>query len=53
MNPDKPHPRWSQATETLLGSGEVRDTLLNKGYGDFVGHLYDGLAENDPRYGFG
>ena len=53
VNPTKPHPRWSQAQETMLGTGEVHDTLLYNGYGDYVGQLYDGFTEDDPRYGFG
>ena len=40
VNPGVPHPRWSQATEVLIGSGEVRSTLLHNGYGDYVAHLY-------------
>ncbi|HEY9691932.1 MAG TPA: protein-methionine-sulfoxide reductase catalytic subunit MsrP [Oculatellaceae cyanobacterium] len=45
VNPNKPHPRWSQATERLMGKGpsfswEKRPTLSYNGYGEFVGHLY-------------
>ena len=29
-----PHPRWSQATEELIGTGERRPTLLFNGYGE-------------------
>lgn len=47
VNPAVPHPRWSQATERMLGSGETRPTLIFNGYGDFVAHLYEGNA--DPR----
>ena len=43
MNPAVPHPRWSQATERLLGSDESVPTLIYNGYGDFVASLYDGL----------
>lgn len=43
VNPEVPHPRWSQAEEQLLGSGETVPTLLYNGYGEFVAHLYDGL----------
>ncbi len=32
VNPDVPHPRWSQAKETLLTTGELRPTLLFNGY---------------------
>jgi sulfoxide reductase catalytic subunit YedY len=42
VNPAVPHPRWSQATEKILGTGEVRPTLLFNGYADYVAHLYTG-----------
>ncbi|MEX0741744.1 MAG: protein-methionine-sulfoxide reductase catalytic subunit MsrP, partial [Phycisphaeraceae bacterium] len=41
VNPEVPHPRWSQASETMLGTGERRPTQLFNGYGDAVGDLYD------------
>jgi len=40
VNPAVPHPRWSQASERLLGSGERRPTLLYNGYGEWVTKLY-------------
>jgi len=43
VNPDVPHPRWSQKTERLLGSGERVPTRLFNGYGEFVADLYRGL----------
>jgi methionine sulfoxide reductase catalytic subunit len=43
VNPEVSHPRWSQATEELLGLGERRPTLLFNGYGEQVAHLYKGL----------
>ena len=43
VNPEVAHPRWSQATEELIGIGERRPTLLFNGYGDYVAHLYKGL----------
>jgi methionine sulfoxide reductase catalytic subunit len=45
VNPDVPHPRWSQATERVLGTDERRPTLKWNGYGAFVAHLYDGLEK--------
>jgi len=38
-----PHPRWSQATERVLGIDGRRPTLKWNGYGEYVAHLYDGL----------
>jgi methionine sulfoxide reductase catalytic subunit len=40
VNPAKPHPRWSQATERMLGTGEVRPTQPYNGYGEWVAGLY-------------
>ena len=48
VNPEVDHPRWSQATERLLGSGDRVPTRLYNGYGEFVAHMYDGL-ENTER----
>lgn len=47
VNPDVPHPRWSQATERRLGQGglfapRVKTQLFN-GYADQVGQLYAGM----------
>jgi methionine sulfoxide reductase catalytic subunit len=43
VNPQVPHPRWSQATERVLGSDERRPTLMWNGYGEHVAAIYDGL----------
>ncbi len=44
VNPEVSHPRWSQATEELIGTGgERRPTLLFNGYGEYVADLYKGL----------
>jgi len=40
VNPDVPHPRWSQATERLLGGDERVPTRIYNGYGEFVAGLY-------------
>jgi methionine sulfoxide reductase catalytic subunit len=40
VNPKVPHPRWSQATERLLGSDERVPTQLYNGYAEFVAPLY-------------
>ncbi|HXU45384.1 MAG TPA: protein-methionine-sulfoxide reductase catalytic subunit MsrP [Thermoanaerobaculia bacterium] len=42
VNPDKPHPRWSQAYEQDIGTGERRRTLLYNGYAAQVAGMYDG-----------
>jgi methionine sulfoxide reductase catalytic subunit len=43
VNPAVPHPRWSQATERVLGTNERVPTLIWNGYGEYVAHLYDNL----------
>jgi sulfoxide reductase catalytic subunit YedY len=43
VNPEVPHPRWSQASEQLIGTSERRPTLLFNGYGEYVASLYAGL----------
>jgi sulfoxide reductase catalytic subunit YedY len=43
VNPDVPHPRWSQASERRIGeSGRIYTELFN-GYGEEVAHLYEGM----------
>src|SRR5690349_1201002 len=43
VNPDVPHPRWSQSTERRIGEFSRRKTLPFNGYADKVAHLYDGM----------
>jgi sulfoxide reductase catalytic subunit YedY len=47
VNPDVPHPRWSQASERRIGEGGLftkkRKTLMFNGYGEQVGQLYAGM----------
>jgi methionine sulfoxide reductase catalytic subunit len=45
VNPQVPHPRWSQATEELIGLNERRPTLLFNGYAEYVADLYKGLEK--------
>lgn len=40
IDPDVPHPRWSQATERLLEDGSTVPTQKYNGYADQVGSLY-------------
>jgi sulfoxide reductase catalytic subunit YedY len=49
VNPDVPHPRWSQKTERLLGSNEKVPTVIFNGYGQQVAGLYKGLFSDDTR----
>lgn len=40
VNPKVPHPRWSQATERLIDTGQRVDTQIYNGYGELVAGLY-------------
>jgi sulfoxide reductase catalytic subunit YedY len=46
VNPQKDHPRWSQATERRIGELRKRPTLMFNGYADQVGSLYSGMDLN-------
>jgi sulfoxide reductase catalytic subunit YedY len=46
VNPNKDHPRWSQAMERRIGDGifaPKRPTLVFNGYADQVAGLYSGM----------
>ena len=45
VNPEVPHPRWSQASERVIGTDERRPTLMWNGYGEFVADMYKGLEK--------
>jgi len=42
VDPAVPHPRWTQASERLVSTGERVPTLPFNGYGEFVADLYGG-----------
>jgi sulfoxide reductase catalytic subunit YedY len=43
VNPNHPHPRWSQASEQRIGESGRRKTLPFNGYADQVASLYSGM----------
>ncbi|WP_406735936.1 protein-methionine-sulfoxide reductase catalytic subunit MsrP [Thioclava sp. GXIMD4215] len=46
VNPQVDHPRWSQATERVIGAGLFggrKETLMFNGYGEQVASLYRGM----------
>ena len=43
VNPDVPHPRWSQRREVRIGELAKRPTLPFNGYADEVASLYRGM----------
>jgi len=46
VNPDQPHPRWSQASERRIGEFSRRETLMFNGYAEQVANLYKGMDMN-------
>ena len=48
VNPQVAHPRWTQASERVLGGDRV-PTLLYNGYGEYVAGLYDG-RKSEPLF---
>ncbi|MGH7554853.1 MAG: protein-methionine-sulfoxide reductase catalytic subunit MsrP [Longimicrobiales bacterium] len=43
VNPNRDHPRWSQARERRIGEVRQRPTLIFNGYGDQVASMYSGM----------
>ena len=43
VNPDVPHPRWSQKKERRIGEFRKRRTRMFNGYGEQVASLYTGM----------
>lgn len=43
VNPDVPHPRWSQSTERRIGEIGRRPTLPFNGYAEQVAYLYQNM----------
>ena len=43
VNPNRPHPRWSQASERRIGELGRRETLMFNGYAEQVASLYKGM----------
>ncbi len=41
IDPDVPHPRWSQRREKMIGTGDIFATMKYNGYGDYVAELYE------------
>ena len=50
VNPEIAHPRWSQATEEIIGTDKRVPTQLYNGYGEQVAHLYKDLEVGDRLF---
>ena len=44
VNPEVPHPRWSQAMERDIGTQESIPTRIYNGYGEYVAGMYAGMT---------
>ena len=49
VNPNVPHPRWSQADEKVLHTGERVPTQIYNGYAEQVAYLYKGMNLPDEE----
>ena len=49
VNPEVPHPRWSQAMERDIATNESIPTKLFNGYAEYVAGLYTDLTD-EPLY---
>jgi sulfoxide reductase catalytic subunit YedY len=47
VNPEVPHPRWSQAVEHEIDSKKPIPTQLYNGYGEFVADLYKNMTKEN------
>ncbi len=45
VNPEVSHPRWSQASERVLGTEDRIPTRIFNGYGEFVADIYKDLKD--------
>ena len=50
VNPEVDHPRWSQATEKLLGTGKRVPTQLYNGYAEQVAELYTEIQKKEKTF---
>lgn len=50
VNPKVDHPRWSQATERVLGTQKRVPTLMWNGYGEQVASLYTELQKKEKIF---
>ena len=47
VNPNVPHPRWSQSKEQLLGTNEFQKTQIYNGYKEDVSYLYSNFSQQE------
>lgn len=49
VDPRVPHPRWSQAMERDIETGDERPSLVYNGYGEWVADMYAGTPRRERR----
>ena len=47
VNPNVPHPRWSQSKEQLLGTDKFQKTQIYNGYEENVSYLYSNFSQQE------
>ena len=47
VNPNVPHPRWSQSKEQLLGTNEFQKTQIYNGYEENVSYIYSNFSQQE------
>ena len=47
VNPNVPHPRWSQSKEQLLGTNKFQETQIYNGYEENVSYLYSSFSKKE------
>jgi sulfoxide reductase catalytic subunit YedY len=47
VNPNVPHPRWSQSKEQLLGTNKFQETQIYNGYEENVSYLYSSFSKQE------
>ncbi|NKB87658.1 MAG: protein-methionine-sulfoxide reductase catalytic subunit MsrP [Acidobacteria bacterium] len=50
INPEVPHPRWSQAQEWLINTGDIYPTEIYNGYGDWVAEMYEPMRASEGEW---
>ena len=50
VNPDVPHPRWSQAMERDIGTQKSIPTRIYNGYGEYVASIYAGMPASEKLF---
>ena len=50
VNPDVPHPRWSQSRDKDIGTNKMYNTKIFNGYEKWVAYLYKNNQSSENLY---